>query len=109
MQHVLCCLLKVGSTCENGKRNFFWDEIYFQDTLFLHGVGEVATVATIVFQRWTNVPTNFAVLSERGSGGSRDVGNNFCTRGSKGSAIVVELAKHGGMCRKGWMDARGSE
>ena len=73
------------------------------------GVGEVATIATIVLQRWTNVPTNFAVLSERGSGGSRDVGNNFCTRGSKGSAIVVELAKHGGMCRKGGMDARGSE
>ena len=73
----------------------------------MHGVWEVAAITAIVFGRGTNVPTNFAMLTKGASGGGGDVGNNFGAWRSQGSAIVVELSKHGGVSRERGMDTRG--
>jgi hypothetical protein len=67
MKHVLSSLLEVCGVGEGGKRNFFLEEVHLEHITFLHGVWKVAAIAAIVFERGTNVPANFAVLTKRGS------------------------------------------
>ena len=64
MKHIFSSLLQVCGVGEGGKRSFFWEKVHFEHIAFLHRVWEVAAIAAIVFERGTNVPTNFAVLSK---------------------------------------------
>ena len=64
MEHVFGRLLEVSGTGENGKGNFFWEEIDLEDITFLHCVLKVAAIAAVVFRGGTNVPADFAVLTK---------------------------------------------
>ncbi len=109
VEHVFCGLFEVGITGDSGKNNLFGEEIDLEDIAFVHGVGEVALPASVVFQRGTNVPTNLAMFAEGRSNFSRGVGDDLGTHGSERSPIEIELAEKRGMSGKGRVDSRGPE
>jgi hypothetical protein len=101
-------LLQVGGSGEDREGYLFGEEIDLEYITFLHGVRKVTTVAAIVFERGTNVPANLAMLTKGGSCGSWSMSHNFGAGGGQRGAIVVEVAKHGGMGRKGGMNTGGA-
>lgn len=97
MQHVFGGLFEVIFGREVREGDFFGEEINFENVTFSHGVREVAFVAAIMFGRWSNIPSNFAMFTEGGARFSSDMGHNASARGSKGDAIEVVIAEKGGM------------
>ena len=93
VKHVFSSLLEIVSCGDFGKRYFFREKIDGEDVTLLHCVGEVAFVAPVVLGRWSDVPTNLAVLAKSGASFSSNMGNDFCARRSKRNAIKIVVSK----------------
>ncbi len=105
VQHILGCLLKVVISGELGEGVFFRKKVDFEDVAFCKGVGEVTLVAAVVFERRTDVPTDFAVFTKGwASIGGRVGDDSGAGRGERG-AVEVEVTEQGGVGRQGRVDA----
>ena len=102
MKHVFSCLLQVIDRGEGRKSDLFGKEIYCECVAFLHGVLKITLVASVMFRRGTDVPTNFAMLTKGGAGFGGNVSHNFGTQRGDGDAIEIVIPVEGGMGREGW-------
>jgi hypothetical protein len=75
-----------------GKRDLLGEKVDFEDITLMHGVFEVALVATVVLKGGSNIPPKFAMQAERGAGVSRDMGNHASSEWGNGSGVEVERA-----------------
>ena len=110
MEHVFGRLFEIIFLSDLAERNFFWEEIDSSENITdTHRVGEIAFVATTVFERRSNAPTDFTVLTEGSSRIGRNVSNNFGTERSKRAPIKIVIATKRGMSRHGRVDSRGAK
>ena len=89
--------MEVGFSGDGREGEFFGEEIHFQNVTFVHGVWKVATIASIMFGRGTNIPADLAVLTEGGARIGSNMGDNFGAKGGNGGAVVVKMTKKRGM------------
>ena len=75
----------------------------------MESVGKIALPTTIMFERGTNIPTDFAMLAEGGASVSRSVGDDLRAHWSKWSPVEIEVSKKRGMSRERWVDTRRTE
>jgi hypothetical protein len=85
-------LFEIGGRGELGKWDLLGKKVDFEDITLVHGVFEVALVATVVLKGWSNIPPKFAMQAERGAGVSRDVGNHASSEWGDGSGVKVKGA-----------------
>ena len=109
MEHILGGLLQVVVAGKGGESKLLGEKIDLEDVPLMESVGEIAFVATIVFQGRTNIPTNFPMCTERGASIGGSVGNDLSTQGGKRSAIEVELTEQRCMSRERRMYPRRTE
>ena len=62
-----------------------------------HGIFEVALPATVVLERWSNIPADFAVLTVGRACFRGGMCNNFCTWGCDGCPVEVKVSEEGCM------------
>jgi hypothetical protein len=75
-----------------GKWDLLGEKVDFEDITLVHGVFEVALVATVVLKGGSDIPPKFAMQAERGAGVSRDMGNHASSKWGNGSGVEVERA-----------------
>ena len=91
--------MEISLGSEFGKGDFFREEVNSENITFFHRIGKVTLVASIVFWRWANVPTNLAVLTKGGTGLGSHMCNYFGARRCDGYSIEIVVAKEGGVRR----------
>jgi hypothetical protein len=94
MEHVFGCLLGMTFGGERGKwGSLFGEEIDSENVAFGRCIRETALVASAMFRRGTNVPTDLAMLAKCGTRFGTDVGHNSGARRSNWRSIEVAVAK----------------
>ena len=108
-EHIFGCLLKIGLAGESRERDFVGGKIDFEDITFVHGVGKITFVAAVMLRGRADVPTKFTMFTKRRTGISRNVSDDFGTRGRNRSAVKVEIAVEGSIGRERRVNTRGAE
>ena len=93
MEHVFGGLLEVSFSGESGEGNFFGEKVDFQDITFVECVFKITFPAAVMFEGWTNVPTNFAVLPEGSACIGGDMGDNPGAWWGEWSAVEIKVPK----------------
>jgi hypothetical protein len=93
MEHVFGGLLEISFAGESGERNFFGEKVDFQDITFVECVFKITFPAAVMFEGWTNVPTNFAVLPEGSACIGGDMGDNPGAWWGEWSAVEIKVPK----------------
>jgi hypothetical protein len=94
MEHVFGCLLEMIFGGERGKWSLFGEEIdSAEHVAFGHCIREIALVASTMFRRGTNIPTDLAMLAKCGTRFGTNVGHNFGSRRSNWRSIEIVVAK----------------
>jgi hypothetical protein len=93
MEHIFGCLLEIIFGGERGEWSLFGEEIDSEHVAFGHCIRKIAFVASIMFRRGTNIPTNLAMLAKCSTRFGTDVGHNFGARRSNWRSIEIVVTK----------------
>ena len=88
------------------EKECFREEVNIQDVTFSHGAGNITLIASVMFGRRTNVPTDLAMFTKGCTSVGASMSHNFGARQSNGCMIEIKVAKKRSMGGQRRMDSR---